>query len=47
MHGAAVAAGEEAKIEANGQLQHRPRADMTEALAWQQRKLIFKRTALD
>lgn len=43
----AVAAGEEAQVESSGSIELHPNSNVSEAIAWQQRKLIFKRTALD
>jgi len=42
-----LAAGEEARVQSSGTIEHRRTPDMAEAIAWQQRKLIFKRTSLD
>jgi len=44
---AALAAGEEARIEATGNVERRANANVADAVAWQQRKLVFKRTALE
>lgn len=42
-----VSAGEEARVRAGGHIERRGNVDIAEAVAWQQRKLIFKRTPLD
>ncbi|MFT3790868.1 MAG: FecR domain-containing protein [Rudaea sp.] len=42
-----VAAGEEARVQKNGRVDRVDHADVAEAVVWQQRKLIFKRTALE
>lgn len=41
-----VIAGEEAQVSSLGNIELRPNSNVHEAIAWQQRKLIFKRTAL-
>ncbi|HKU14905.1 MAG TPA: FecR domain-containing protein [Steroidobacteraceae bacterium] len=43
----ALAAGEEAQVLPDGRIQREEHASVAEAVAWQQRKLIFKRTALE
>jgi transmembrane sensor len=42
-----LAAGEEAQVRANGHIEREAHTDVAEAVAWQQRKLIFKRTSLE
>jgi transmembrane sensor len=42
-----LAAGEEAQVRSSGAIERGRNPDMAEAIAWQQRKLIFKRTSLD
>ena len=42
-----LAAGEEAQVRANGHIEREAHTDVAEAIAWQQRKLIFKRTSLE
>ena len=42
-----LAAGEEAQVRANGHIEREAHTDVAEAVAWQQRKLIFKRTPLE
>lgn len=42
-----LAAGEKAEVFPNGRIQREDHASIAEAVAWQQRKLIFKRTALE
>ena len=50
-HGSALpvplAAGEEAQVRANGHIEREAHTDVAEAVVWQQRKLIFKRTSLE
>jgi len=41
-----VAAGEEAQVQANGRIECEQHTDVAEAVAWQQRKLIFKKASL-
>jgi transmembrane sensor len=42
-----LAAGEEAQVRANGHIEREAHTDVAEAVVWQQRKLIFKRTSLE
>lgn len=42
-----VAAGEEAQVESSGSIELHHDSNVAESVAWQQRKLIFKRTALE
>lgn len=42
-----LAAGEEATISSSGQVERESHLAVAEAIAWQQRKLIFKRTSLE
>jgi transmembrane sensor len=42
-----LAAGEEARVRADGRIEREELTDVVEAIAWQQRKLIFKRTSLE
>jgi transmembrane sensor len=42
-----LAAGEEVQVRANGRIEREAHADIAEAVIWQQRKLIFKRTSLE
>lgn len=42
-----LAAGEEAQVHANGRIEREEHMDVAEAILWQQRKLIFKRTSLE
>jgi len=42
-----LVAGEEARVGSGGSIEREHHADVAEAIAWQQRKLIFKRTALE
>lgn len=42
-----LAAGEEAQVRANGRIEREAHTDVAEAVVWQQRKLIFKRTSLE
>lgn len=42
-----LAAGEEAQVRANGRIEREEHTDVAESVAWQQRKLIFKRTSLE
>lgn len=42
-----VGAGEEVLILANGRIEREEQADVAEAVLWQQRKLVFKRTSLE
>ena len=42
-----LAAGEEAQVRADGHIEREAHTDVAEAVAWQQRKLIFKRTSLE
>ncbi len=41
-----LAAGEEAQVRINGRIEREEHMDVVEAVAWQQRKLIFKKTSL-
>jgi transmembrane sensor len=42
-----LAAGGEVRVHANGRIEQEEHADIAEAVLWQQRKLIFKRTSLE
>lgn len=42
-----LAAGQEAQVRPDGRIERQEQADVAEAVAWQQRKLIFKRTSLE
>lgn len=42
-----LAAGEEVRVHANGRVEREVHADISEAVLWQQRKLVFKRTSLE
>jgi len=42
-----LAAGEEAKVASSGKIELHPDANVAEAIAWQQRQLVFKRTSLE
>lgn len=43
-----VAAGEEAQVvQSTGRIELHPEANVAEAIAWQQRKLVFRRTSLE
>jgi len=43
----AVTAGEEAQVDSSGSIELQPHSNVAEAVAWQQRKLIFKHAALE